>query len=74
MARRPAGHVRVSQKMMAGPHNGTRAICETIFRQEKAQQRRNTLCISSWCNEFLAKNFRKAPPLLLCGVAFTLRS
>jgi hypothetical protein len=53
----------------ARPHNGTRAICETIFRQKKARRRRNTLCISSRCNAFLAKNFRKAPPLLLCGVA-----
>jgi hypothetical protein len=45
---------------------------ERFARQFFIGKRRSSagiLCVlQSWCNAFLAKNFRKAPPLLLCGV------
>jgi uncharacterized protein YgiB involved in biofilm formation len=49
------------EKNKAAPYNPTREDCEENFRQNKAENRRNTLCISRFDNEVLAEISRKTP-------------
>jgi hypothetical protein len=53
----------------AAPYNLAREDCEENFRQKKAENRRNTLCISRFDNAFLAEISRKTPQMQLYGVA-----
>jgi hypothetical protein len=49
------------EKIRAAPHNSAREDCEENFRQNKAENRRNTLCISRFDNAVLAEMSRKTP-------------
>jgi hypothetical protein len=53
----------------ARPHNSTRAICETIFRQEKAQKRRNPDGFQGFATHSWRKISAKRRSLVLCGAA-----
>jgi tRNA A37 threonylcarbamoyltransferase TsaD len=53
----------------AALHNSAREDCEENFRQNKAENRRNTLCISRFDNAVMAEICRKTPQMQLCGVA-----
>jgi hypothetical protein len=46
---------------MAAPYHSARKDCEENLRQKKAENHRNTLCISRFDNAFLAKIGRKTP-------------
>jgi hypothetical protein len=54
---------------MAALHDSARADCEENFRQNKAENRRNTLCISRFVGVVMAEISRKARKMKLCGVA-----
>jgi hypothetical protein len=53
----------------AALHNSAREDCEENFRQNKAENRRNTLCISRFAGVVMAEICRKTPQMQLCGVA-----
>jgi hypothetical protein len=53
----------------AALNNSAREDCEENLRQKKAENRRNTLCISRFDNAFLAEISRKTPQMQLFGVA-----
>jgi hypothetical protein len=55
--------------LRAAPHDSAREDCEGNFCQNKAENRRNTLCISRFDNAVLAEIYRKTPQMELCGVA-----
>ena len=46
--------------------------CRAIFRRGEAQKRRNTVCISSFCNEASAKKRRQTPKADLISVSYTV--
>jgi hypothetical protein len=56
-------------KNKAAPQNLAREDCEENFRQNKAENRRNTLCISRFDNAVMAEICRKTPKTQFCGVA-----
>jgi hypothetical protein len=56
-------------KNKAAPQNLAREDCEENFRQNKAENRRNTLCISRFAGVVMAEICRKTPQMQLCGVA-----
>jgi hypothetical protein len=60
---------KYAKKNKAAPYNSTREDCEGNFRQNKAENRRNTLCISRFDNEVLAEISRKTPQAESYGVA-----
>jgi hypothetical protein len=59
----------VYTKSRAASHNSAREDCEENFRQNKAENRRNTLCISRFDNAVMAEISRKTPQMQMCGVA-----
>jgi hypothetical protein len=59
----------VFSRIKAAPNNSAREDCEENFRQNKAESRRNTLCISRLDNAVMAEISRKTPQMQLYGVA-----
>jgi rubredoxin-NAD+ reductase len=53
----------------ATPHHLTREDWEENFCQNKAENHRNTLCISRFDNDVMAEIFHKTPQTQWCGVA-----
>jgi hypothetical protein len=47
----------------ATSHDSSRVDCGKNFRQNKAENRRNTLCISRFDNAVMAEIFRKTPKM-----------
>jgi hypothetical protein len=56
----------------AAPHNSARVDFGKNFRQNKAENRRNTLCISRFDNAVMAEIFRKTPKMQLRSVAIII--